>query len=216
MDIQQFDYSIDIEQALLWQRNTAEALTSLIQSKQRWYDENVTRFLNQWYDDVFNLDTANDFGLSVWSIILDLPLFQGVNVDPPGKPIFGFGTYNQNFENGNFSNINQKTGLTTEEKRLLLKLRYFSLATRDDIPDINSFLAYVFEPYGTVYVLDGEDMTMTYVFSYSISENLLEIMLQYKLLPKPAGVLLKTVILTKPIFGFGTYNQNFENGNFYA
>ena len=216
MNIQEFDYSLDLLTALLWEYNTASSLTSLLESKQAWYDQNVSAFWETWYTNVFSLDTANDFGLAVWSIILDLPLFQTTNPDPPGKPIFGFGISNQNFENGNFSNINQSAGFNTEEKRLLLKLRYFSLVSRCAVPEINSFLAYVFEPFGTVYILDGLDMTITYVFSYQINSTLLDVMLRYQLLPKAAGVGVKIIDLTRPIFGFGISNQNFENGNFYA
>lgn len=216
MKIQEFDYSIDILEFLLWQYNNASSLTYLIDSKQSWYDTNVTGFLNAWYRDVFNLDTADDFGLAVWAIILDFPLLSEVNPDEPGKPIFGFGMNNQNFENGNFSNINQKIGFTTEEKRLLLKLRYFIFTTRCDVPDVNSFLTYVFESYGSVFMLDHQDMSITYVFTYQVSRNLLDIMEQYDLLPRPAGVERKIFLTTRPIFGFGIKNQNFNNGNFYA
>lgn len=214
MRIQEFDYSINLFDFLLWQYNSATSLTSLLTSKQAWYDENVSQFLADWYNDIFNLDTANDFGLSIWAILLDLPLFSEVNPDAPGKPIFGFGNNNKNFENGNFSNSGQSIGFTTEEKRLLLKLRYFSLSTRCDVPDVNSFLAYVFEPYGTVFLLDGQDMSITYVFDYQISNYLLEAMKKYDLLPRAAGVELKTFLTTRPIFGFGTNNKNFNNGNF--
>lgn len=215
MKIQEFDYSINILDFLLWQYNNAPSLTSLIDSKQSWYDTNVTGFLNEWYSDVFNLDTANDFGLAVWSIILDFPLFGEVNPDEPGKLIFGFDDLNQNFDNGNFSNINQQIGLTTEEKRLLLKLRYFTFTTRCDVPDVNSFLAYVFQPYGTVYMLDFQDMRIMYVFTYTVPDYLLDIMQQYDLLPRPAGVERKILLTTQALFGFDDSNQNFDNGNFY-
>ncbi|WP_231668322.1 DUF2612 domain-containing protein [Ralstonia solanacearum] len=49
-----------------------------------------TAFWENWIRDVFDLRTANDFGLSVWSEILGVPL--AVTVDPtkPGTPVFGF------------------------------------------------------------------------------------------------------------------------------
>ncbi len=214
MNRQTFDYAINLFDFFLWQYNTADSLKSLMTDKQTWYDTNVSECLNDWYADVFNLDTANDFGLAVWAIILDLPLFGEVNPDPPDKPIFGFGEFYKNFENGNFSNINQQIGFTTEEKRLLLKLRYFSLTTRCDVPDINSFFKYVFSPYGTVYVLDHQDMSITYVFTYDINTDLLDIMLHYNLLPRAAGVEIKSLNVDRPIFGFGTENENFNQGNF--
>ena len=215
MKIQEFDYLIDILEFLLWQYNSATSLTSLLNSKQSWYDTNVTGFLNEWYNDVFNLDTADDFGLAVWAIILNFPLLGEVNPDEPGKPIFGFDDFNQNFDNGNFSNINQQIGFTTEEKRLLLKLRYFTFTTRCDVFDVNRFLAYVFQSYGTVYMLDFQDMRIMYVFTYTVPDYLLNVMQQYDLLPRPAGVERKILLTTQAVFGFGESNQNFDNGNFY-
>jgi len=82
--------------------------------------------LEDWYTNVFNLQTANDFGLAVWSQILSLPLFGKYKPDPPDKPIWGFGTNNQNFGHGNFTFNSGGINLTTEEKRLVLKLRYFN------------------------------------------------------------------------------------------
>ena len=76
--IQLFDFSVDLLRAILWQYNDATRLQSLLQQKQDWYNEQQTEFWSSWYRDVFNLDTANDFGLAVWSIILEVPLTIGV------------------------------------------------------------------------------------------------------------------------------------------
>src|SRR6185437_5055288 len=115
------------------------------------------------------LQTANEFGLAVWSIILNLPLFIGPPPDPPGKPVWGFGDNYENFDNGNFSNASGGiTSLTIDEKRLILRLRYFQLISRGAIPEINAFLNYFFKAYGQVYVLDGLDMSMVVVFLFPV------------------------------------------------
>ena len=227
MKIQTFDYSVDLLQAILWQYNDAINLQSLLTQKQDWYNLNQRDFWNDWYTNVFNLLTANFFGLSVWSKILNLPLFVPVNPEDPGKPIWGFNEYTvfptlintyQNFENGNFSTRGEVVVLTLEEQRFILRLRYFQLANRGDIPDINSFLQYLFATTpgmtGTSWALDGLDMTMTYIFTVPISEALASVLIQYDLLPRPAGVGLKYIVLTGTIFGFGMFYQNYENGNF--
>ncbi len=212
MQIQSFDYSVDLLQAILWQYNDAAKIQSLLTQKQDWYNANQTDFWSQWYTNVFNLQTANDFGLSVWSQILNLPLFINNNPDPPGKPIWGFGSYNKNFTRGNFSNANQNISLTTAEKRIVLRLRYFQLITRGAAPEVNAFLAIVFAPLGQVYMLDGLNMTITYIFSFTPSENLLTVLKDYDILPQPAGVGIRYIDATRITFGFDAYNENFDNG----
>ncbi len=218
MKIQEFDYSVDLLQAILWQYANSKNLIGLVNQKQEWYNENQSQFWQDWYDNVFNLQTANAFGLTVWSIILNIPLFILNDPDPPGKPIFGFNEVpeindNENFENGNFSNI---TGivLTLEEQRTLLRLRYFQLTSRGAIPEINNFLNILWGDQGGAWVLDGFDMTITYIFNFNLSYNLRQILVDYDLLPRPAGVGIKYIVDNGLIFGFGEDYQNFENGNF--
>src|ERR1700733_14966336 len=74
-DIQQFDFSVNLLQAILWQYNDAINLQALLEAKDSWYFNNQTQFWNHWFNNVFNLATANDFGLAVWSIILGQPTF---------------------------------------------------------------------------------------------------------------------------------------------
>lgn len=224
MKIQEIDFSLNLLQALLWQYNTAPNIQSLSDSKQLWYDVYQTSFWAAWYNDVFNLVTAEAFGLAVWSIILDLPLYIQLNPDEPDKPVFGFNEDPQindyvNFENGNFTNQNSSITLTIEEQRLILRLRYYQLVSRGAIPDTNQFLSVLFNTSGTVYngqvwELDGFDMTIVYVFNFLLPYQMRYILNYFDLLPRPAGVKIRYVILTGSIFGFGPYYQNFENGNF--
>lgn len=227
MNIQLFDFSVDLLQALLWQYNVAENLEYLLTKKQEWYNTNQRDFWQNWYTDVFNLDTANEFGLSVWSILLDTPLQIGQPPDPIDKPIFGFGAEgvgtntNQNFNNGNFSSTGTVFQLTEAEKRIVLKLRYYQLTSSCAIPEINRSLALVFKDYpGQAYVLDGLNMTIKTVFTFDPGDRLLYILKQYDLIPRGAGVGIKYIIASDTIFGFGSEtaepnnNQNFTNGDF--
>lgn len=222
MRIEQFDLSVDILSALIWERNKSINLQTLLELKQQWYDENQTAFWQDWYRDVFNLQTANNFGLHVWSFILDIPIQLGPPPDPPDKPIFGFdivpseNTY-FNFDNGTFSNGG--TGYNLEQKRLILRLRYFQLVTRGAFPEINAFLKAVFSHPGTGYVgqvygLDGLNMTITYVFTNYIPAGIVSILRNYDLLPRPAGVGLWINVDNGAVFGFDEFAQNFDNGCF--
>jgi hypothetical protein len=223
MRVQAFDYSVNLLQAILWQYNDAERLQTLLAEKQVWYDENQTAFWEDWFHDVFNLQSCNAFGLDVWSIILDIPLQLGPSINI-NKPIFGFNNLvpennYKNLNNGNFVRPGAVIPFTIPQRRLLLRLRYFQLITRGAVLEINKFLKEVFaEPglnyTGNVYVLDGLDMSMTYVFTAYVPSQLIYMFQNYDILPRPAGVLRKIIVATGKVFGFGAFNQNFGNGNF--
>jgi hypothetical protein len=203
MQIQEFDYSIDVEQVILWQYNEASNLKALVADEQAFIDINHSQFWSEWYDDVFNLLTANDFGLSIWSIILDVPyLIQQVGVV---KPIWGFNelpVVNNyvNYERGNFARGSSRIILTTEEQRLFLRARYFQLTTDGCIISINNFLNLLFDDpdgiyQGGAWIVDNLDMTAEYVFNCPISSSLLAALVTYGVLPKPAGVRLEYTVL---------------------
>lgn len=200
MKIQEFDYTVDLEQAITWRYDQATSLKKLIELKQLWYQQAHTDFWDDWYNNVFNLPTANYFGVIVWAIILNLSVYIGPNY--ARDKIFGYGpktNKNKNFTHGNFLDSSPYSGLTTAEKRLILRLRYFGLCCRGAIPEINAFIVPLFNELtldtGTVYVIDNLDMTITYVFTYSPDPRLIEIFQMYDILPRPAGV---DVIITTP------------------
>jgi hypothetical protein len=213
MRIQAFDFSVNLLQALLWQYNEALRLQSLLEQKQAWYDEQYSEFWENWYRDVFDLRTANNFGLSVWAVILNVPLTI-TTVGPPSPNIWGFGPFRKNFNRGNFAPSSSGIKLTTAQKRLVLRLRYFQLVTRGAVPEINEFLADVFADFGKVYVLDGLDMTMDYVFTFAPPSQLILVLSQYDILPRPAAVGVNYTILVRDTFGFGPFHRNFNRGNF--
>lgn len=204
MNIQQFDYTVNLLQSILWQYNDATNLSGLIKSKQSWYNTNQTQFWTDWYNNVFNLLTANAFGISVWSYILNVPLYINNPPESPSKPIWGFnsGTYptwnnsNVNFGNGNFSVRGTIISLTLEQQRFLLRLRYFQLTTRADITDINAFLNYLCNTSvtgytGTIYALENQNMTITYHFTATnFPSGLLTVITKLDIFPRPAGVQL--------------------------
>lgn len=214
MNIQAFDYSVNLLRALLWQYNEAERLEALLRAKQAWYDENQTAFWTDWERDVFNLQTASDFGLMVWAVILGVPLSVAPS-DDPDKPMWGFAADDENFENGNFA-ASGNIILTTEQRRLALRLRYYQLTTRHSVPQANAILYNVFGP-GWGYVTDSLAMQIRYVFLVPLGPNLEFVLNEYDLLPRPAGVGADYVVLSEVAgWGFGVYRENFNNGNFYA
>lgn len=186
MSTQAFDFSVDLLQCLLWQYNDAEALQAIVQSKQDWYTENQNAFWDNWISDVFDLTTATDFGLSVWAAILDVPLVV-VPATQLAKPLWGFGPDNVNFTRGNFASADSVATLTTEQRRLVLRLRYFQLMTRGAVTEVNAFLAQVFGD-GICYVVELGDMAVRYVFTQTPTSAVQLILTEFDVLPRPAGV----------------------------
>jgi hypothetical protein len=159
------------------------------------------------------LRTANDFGLSVWAVILNIPLTITSGTVPSAN-LWGFGPFRKNFNRGNFAPSSSGIRLTTEQRRLVLRLRYFQLVTRGAIPEINAFLKYVFASFGIVYALDGLNMSMDYVFTFQPPSQLRFVLETYDILPRPAGVGVSYTVLVRDTFGFGPYHQNFNRGTF--
>lgn len=211
--VQQFDFSVDLLRAILWQYDGASGLQSILRSKSAWYDENQRDFWINWERDVFDLTTANDFGCAVWALILGVPL----SIGQPGsgdRPVWGFGPDNLNFGNGNFGRASDGVAaLTLEQKRLVLRLRYFQLISDGSVPHTNFVLQQVF---GQGYIVDNLDMTATYVFETELSSDVRMVLDELDLLPRPAGVDINIIYLSNPVWGFGPNNENFNNGPFGA
>lgn len=186
--IQQFDYSVNVMAASLWQYQNSTRLQSLLQSKQSWYDTNQTGFWENFYTNIFDLDSADYFGLNVWSIILGQPIVFN-NSDSPGQIPFGFGTNNENFTQGNFAGGGGSSyALPAYAALLLLQLRAFQLISSGTVPETNRMLAYVFADYGSAWLVDNHNMTQTYMFNFPLTAELVYIFNNIDILPRPAGV----------------------------
>lgn len=219
VQIQELDFSVNLLQALLWQYQNAPSLSSLLESKQAWYTENETEFWQDWITNVFDLRTANQFGLEVWSIILDFPIFINLNPSEDNQN-WGFGSNRFNFSNGNFAPANGGTiVLPLATNRLALQLRYFQLCSSGTVPEINRFMNYVFAQYnnaapGSVFLVDNLDMTQTYYFLFPVTWDLAFLFNNFDILPRPAGVGTNYKDTTLNYWGFGLNRLNFSNGNF--
>jgi hypothetical protein len=91
-------YDPTITRALKWQHNQALKLQAIIRQKALWYDRYNTQFWSNWEETVFDLRTANPFGLVVWCIILGLPL--DVFDFQPITNAFAYGRQRGNYMDG--------------------------------------------------------------------------------------------------------------------
>lgn len=214
-DIQQLDFSVNLLIALLWQYNNATKLRSIITSKQDWYDENQQQFWIDWITNVFDLATANEFGLSVWAIILDLPLFVAEQPTPSDVLSFGFDAGSGQFDQSTFGSQSGETNeLPLETKRIALQLRYFQICSSGTVPEINRFMNYLFADYGKVVLVDNHNMSQQYVFFFALTWDLQYLFNNFDILPRPAGVNTTFRSSTTLSWGFDAGSGQFDQSNF--
>lgn len=183
-----YQCDINIMTAIDWQRGNAESLNKLLSLKQAWYKKNHCDFWNDWVVDVFDLRTANEFGISVWSLLLDVPLFDSSQESRVGYPAIYFGNTRKNFGRGNFGvNASEIAGLTVDQKRVMLQLKAIIINTRSSAYEINKKLYYTFGEQA-IYAIDNLDMTYTYVINDETILSCLTTIQSYDLLPRPCGV----------------------------
>ena len=168
-------------QSLKWLQNKAPNIQSMAQQKADWYSKYCDSFWTNWQTAVFDIRTANNFGLAVWAIILGLPAgtfnFSPLvrawaygpnrqnyvfdpNFDPPSLP-------NPNTIGGNFYGSGQSVVTAISEIRYALLLRYVALVSNGRLAFVNHMLQYIFnggEPWDFpnnkfFYVTDSTDAT---------------------------------------------------------
>lgn len=185
------DFSVNLLNHILWQYDQAKNLKSLLTQKSAWINENLADFWANWYTDVFDLNTANEFGLAVWGRIL--------NVNRQIK-----------------TNQNQVYNLSCEQYRLILKGQLQVFRMKGTVNEINLWLKTVFGQYGRAYVLDNLDMTTAYIFEFLPTEEIHFLLNNVDFLPRPAGVGYEIRILPHIYLGFkGSERETFNNGILY-
>lgn len=219
MKVQTIDLHADIMAAVLWQYDSSPAMRKLAEFKQSAHDRIVTNFWYDWYRDVFNIDTANGFGLAVWARILDIPLEIVAEKTSPSVDSFGFDPVGENFGNGNFGRWRDgSVSLSLEQQRIVIRLRYFNLTHKPTLDNINGFLkAYLWEDSNRVFVTDPQDMSaIVYTFEKEPSSQLKFVFEKYDLLPRPSTVGIAYITTPVAAFGFGPDRQNFQPDNHFG
>lgn len=146
-------YNDNILQHLKWQQNEAPYITGILTKKAAWRENFHDDFWTRWAADIYDINTAKQFGLALWCIIL------GVSSDlfdfNPATQRWAFGQKRQNFvynskygsslpankqsPGGNFGNSD--TSLTNlDDIRTLLKFRYATLVSNGRVEYMNKMM----------------------------------------------------------------------------
>jgi hypothetical protein len=154
---------------------------------------NVYQDLNYFYDTIWNVATAKDYGLDVWGIIVGINrVLQVSGLDGGFLGFEQMGSPDATpFNDGPWysgQSVTSNYALSDSAYRLLLMSKAASNIWDGSTPGLNKILKLLFPEDGRIcYVTDGQDMTMEYVFNWILSP-VESAMVSSGALPKPAGV----------------------------
>lgn len=186
--------AFDIWTTVVSQYANSPILTTLVTNFADYIDP--TANIEEFFDLVINVDTAQGYGLDVWGRIVGIA--RTLTVILPSST-FGFAEGAPSWEP-----FNQGTfyfGIPLTETYILADKAYLTLILAKalanicdgSIPAINQILLRLFPNRGNCFVTDGLDMSMTYTFQFTLTPVELAIVAQSGALPKPTGVSLTIV-----------------------
>jgi hypothetical protein len=175
---------INWQGTVISQYNQSPTMQTLLYAINQWLDP--TKNLDDFYNFMWNVDTAHGYGLDVWGRIVAVD--RVLNVQPQ-TPFFGFD------EATNISGIfyNNEALLTQMELsdegfRVLIMAKALFNIINGSIPAINQLLINLFPGRGHCYVVDNQDMSMLYVFEFQPTNIEAAIIVASGVLPRPTGV----------------------------
>lgn len=180
----------DWEATVISQYANSERLLGWIESFAQAIDQ--TTNIDNFYDLMWNIYTAEQYGLDVWGRIVVIN--RAIQV---ASRFFGFDEGAPDYDPFNVSPFYTGQGTTTTQLlsddafRLLILAKALANITYGSIPGINQILQLLFPNRGPCYVVDGNDMTMTYTFGFIPTPVEAAIIQTSNVLPKPTGVLVK-------------------------
>ena len=185
----------DFGQTIISQYANSLTLVQLITNFAGYVDP--TYDYDNFYDLIWNVSTAQGYGLDVWGRIVGvtriLQVSTGVNLGLTGPSGNSGDSLNvAPFYSG--APLTANHALSDDAFRTLIYAKMLANISDGSIPTINAILMTLFGSSGNVYVTDGENLTMTYTFSYVPSPVNQAIVEQSGAIPRPSGVALTMVI----------------------
>lgn len=186
---------IDVQATIISQYAASPTLVQLVLSMNQYLDPGAN--IDAFYDLVWNVDTAEGWGLDVWGRIVGV----GRILQVANQNVFGFeeattasaSPWNQGiFYSG--GDVTNGYRLTDAAFRMLILAKAAANISDGSIPSINAILLALFPGPGNIYVTDGLDMTMTYTSDFDLSAVEQAIINQSGVLPKPCGVSASMVV----------------------
>ncbi|MFT9144883.1 MAG: DUF2612 domain-containing protein, partial [Acetobacter orientalis] len=160
----------DVQKTVLSQYSCAPTLNALIEAWNQTLDP--TRLLETWFTNIWNLDTAQGYGLDVWGRIVGVERVLTLSTDS----FFGFAEPQdltlQPFNAAPWYSGTQTTSnyrLSDEAFRQLINAKALANITDGSMTSLNAILMTLFAGQGDVWVADSGTMTLTYTFNFAPS-----------------------------------------------
>jgi Protein of unknown function (DUF2612) len=165
----------NVEETIASQYGNSPTILQLITNMNENIDPHAD--IDNFYNTIFNVSTANLFGLAIWSRIVGIPQ----------SLISALGTY-----------------LDDEDTfRSLIMLKALSNISYDSSPSINQLLQnWIGGDNVRAYVADLGSMAMSFVFEFPLTSVQILILQQSGIFLRGAGVLANIVSTDFPVFGF--------------
>lgn len=210
----------NVEQTIISQYANSPTLVQLVQNINEYLDPRAN--FQAFYDFVWNVDTAQGFGLDIWGRIVGVSRLLQI---PGADPIVGFDNasvpkdwYPMSY--GRFAREGEATfsySLPDSAYKTLILTKALANICSTTAPAFNQILKNLFPNRGRCYVRDLGGMTIQLVFNFSLSAVEYAILTQSGALPHPAGVGYSVVVIPQGLFGFqgqGASVQPFNYGVF--
>ncbi len=182
--------AFDWLQTLLNQYANSKIIFALCNNMAQYIDPTLN--LDEFYDVLWNVDTAIGVGLDNWGAIVGV---ERVLALPATGTFFGFAEsassqrvgFGQAAFYGGQSSINNFT-LSDDAYRPLVLAKALANICDGSIPAVNQILINLFPGIGNSYVADGLNMTETFTFSSPLTALQLAIVQNSGVIPRTCGV----------------------------
>ena len=174
------------------------ALLSLLASFSECVDQ--TANFDAFFDNIWNIDTAQGIGLDIWGRIVGV----NRNLQVSNSTWFGFNqnsigadTWGPGGESPWYTGepVTSNYALTDSAYRQLILAKAAYNICDGSIPAINNLMMNLFGSSGVCYCTDLGGMAMTYTFLFAPNPVQSAIIYQSSVLPKPVGVSTSVIIL---------------------
>lgn len=196
--------AFDVDVTVISQYANSPTIIRLVENMAEYLDPRTN--FEQFYNFVWNVDTAKGFGLDIWGRIVGVSRL--LQLGNSGQP-FGFENADIPFDWQNFGGGTFFTGgsgssviLADDPYRVLILTKALANITATTSQALNKLLRNLFPGRGACFVRDNLDMTMTYVFKFTLTPIEFAILTQSGVMPHPAGVGFNVVVIPPAVFGF--------------
>lgn len=183
---------INYEKTIISQYANSPTICKLIENMNEYIDPSAN--FQAFYDFVWNIDTAEGFGLDIWGRIVGVARELQV---PSIGAYFGFDTTNQDFTPFNVAPFRSSDSslygaykLADHAYRALILAKALANITITTAPATNQMLQKLFPGRGRCYCQDLGNMTMKLIFEFVLQPYEVAIVTTSGVINRPAGVAL--------------------------